>query len=1271
METGVIKTLLVLILAFILCPETTLANQNTGKKKKVLLISSYSPLKEGGINVISSFEKTLKDKTDVSISIEYMDSESSPNFETWAIWMKQLFKAYQEPPSAVVLLGNEAWSVYRKVCIPEWHTIPVILGNVKPIFIDYEKLTQTDSITNITQFPKMETTFDNFQITGYFYNDFIKENLQLIKKLQPEVRYVAFYYDNRYSLRYFSDYLCSLFDEIDSLDVCFLSGDKLSTTQLIDSISNMDSRHALLSAGWYTDVNHYPHAYTMLHNELSRSKSHVLYQVRDQDFSSLNFLGGYFILGKNLGNDIANLTYDVLTKGIKNSPSFQMTPSLPQYHINYPTLQYYGINPKNLPPNTIFYNEAPSLIKEYPMEVFLFVMVIVLMSILFIVILHFRKRKEEQYKIANQRMMRLLKAMPDMAFIFDSSLKITDIINPQENVLLGLDWQEMIGKSLQDAIAPIEAFKEAASIITKNLIRTKDTKQVFSFDYQVKIDDNIHYGRARTVPFNKDNVIYFCHDVTIHVEAERKVLKLQTFLQSVIDNLPIGLSVKDMSNEFRYLFYNDKACEFYGDTNSSDLLGKNDFEVHDPEAALFRQEDIMTSNSKIPLSFERIITDKKTKQPCKWGIITKSRLLNNDGSSYIISVIVDTTEIRKKELELENTRKELSIALDAGSLSAWMYDVKKQWFSSLYKESVTGNGFSLDHCMEFIHPDDVDKYREFIRQLSCGEKEKQRQVFRFMRNGSYNFYETYAMVIRSGKTGEVKRVVGTEKDISEEIRKQKEQEENKFKLEFAFDAAQIIPWEYNISTNIFSSPNPAVFEYTDVSLDKYLTYMNQEDMHLLRDGIKDLISGDIKSMDIQVRVAFPGKEMRWYEIHGLVFERDKEGKVCRIIGVRWDITDLKMTDELIELRNKAEESNRLKSAFLANMSHEIRTPLNAIVGFSNLIIETDDRSEIEEYSHIIEANNELLLQLINDILDLSKIEAGQLEFNYSDVDVSTIFYDLEQIYKYRIKKGVSLETDLPEQSCIIYSEKNRLTQVISNFLSNASKFTTSGSIRMGYSYTADSLRFYVQDTGKGISPENIPFVFNRFAKFDSFVQGTGLGLSICESIIHHLGGEIGVDSELNKGSLFWFTLPCKTKPSRPATTVKDQKAEIKISTKDKVANRQYTLMVAEDNDDNYLSLLHILKKDYQVIRASNGKDAVRLYHETHPDLILMDIKLPLMNGLEATKEIRKHDLNIPIVALTAYTFDNNRKQALNAGCTDFLAKPVNEKQLKELLKALL
>ena len=246
-----------------------------------------------------------------------------------------------------------------------------------------------------------------------------------------------------------------------------------------------------------------------------------------------------------------------------------------------------------------------------------------------------------------------------------------------------------------------------------------------------------------------------------------------------------------------------------------------------------------------------------------------------------------------------------------------------------------------------------------------------------------------------------------------------------------------------------------------------------------------------------------------------------------------------------------------------------------------------------------------------------------------------------------------------------------MTQVISNFLSNASKFTTSGSIRMGYSYTADSLRFYVQDTGKGISPENIPFVFNRFAKFDSFVQGTGLGLSICESIIHHLGGEIGVDSELNKGSLFWFTLPCKTKPSRPATTVKDQKAEIKISTKDKVANRQYTLMVAEDNDDNYLSLLHILKKDYQVIRASNGKDAVRLYHETHPDLILMDIKLPLMNGLEATKEIRKHDLNIPIVALTAYTFDNNRKQALNAGCTDFLAKPVNEKQLKELLKALL
>lgn len=234
------------------------------------------------------------------------------------------------------------------------------------------------------------------------------------------------------------------------------------------------------------------------------------------------------------------------------------------------------------------------------------------------------------------------------------------------------------------------------------------------------------------------------------------------------------------------------------------------------------------------------------------------------------------------------------------------------------------------------------------------------------------------------------------------------------------------------------------------------------------------------------------------------------------------------TEEEQREKEKIEEANRLKTAFLANMSHEIRTPLNAIVGFSNLIAQGECPEENrEEFCKTIETNNELLLQLINDILDLSKIEAGKLDFIYSDINVSEMFNHLMQVFRDKTKPGVELICILPEKPYVIHSEKNRLMQVMSNFLTNACKFTFKGSITMGYEETEGGLRFYVTDTGKGIAEENIPHVFERFAKFDTFIQGTGLGLSICKTIIDCLKGEIGVKSKEGKGSTFWFTIPCE------------------------------------------------------------------------------------------------------------------------------------------------
>lgn len=1107
----------------LLCGAAAEAAGEEPPQPRVLIVSSYSPIREEGSHLIGSLVGSLGDKIPAHITVEYMDCESSPEFSFWSSWMTQLFKTYPTPPSAVVLLGGEAWSAYRVTCPEAWRKVPVVLGSVKGGYIDYENFPAVN-VHRLQDMLPLSSSFGEFRVVGYYFKDYLKENLELVKRLQPQVTKVAFLYDNRYSFGFIRDYLRQTMAGVPGLELCNLDGDKLSTPQLLDTIAEMDTTYAILSAGWYTDAKRYPHAYSMVQNELARYTSKFVYQLVDQDFSNMNYLGGYFVAGKDLGLDLAELIYTVLAKGMENSPSFGLTPSSPKYYINSPLLARSGIDKALLPPGTVLYNTEPSLMEEHSLELLLLLLLLLLMLLFFGLALHYRKRRETYYKTANDWMMRMLESMPDMAVIYDADLKVRSVVNPQPNVLLGFTREDLIGLLVEDLGKKNPSFLASASVIAECVRRTARSKEVQCFNYEVDYEGKIYYSQSRTMPFGENNLICFVRDVTAQVKAEKEVLKLQTFLQSIIDNLPVGLFVKNVSDEYRYIFYNRRMADFYEDAYGYQL-GKNDYEMNDCQAGRYRREDEQVAQSDRPLTFERVIY--KNGEPCRWGVTTKSRLINNDGTCYIIAIITDTTAIRQKEFELENIRKELSIALEAGSMSAWAYDVERRWFSSLHKQTVADEGMSIETGAAMLHPDDREKYYRFMEDLSKGHTEKKQEVFRFMRGEAYGFYETYAIGIRSEQTGEVVQVVGTEKNITEDMARERELKESKSKLELAFTSAHIVPWEYNVSTGAFSSLSPGVFENKGILLGEYMDYVAADDRKRMYEGMDGLIEGASETMSIQLRATFPGKPLRWYEIHGVVSERDGEGHVVRIIGLRRDITALKMTDELIELRNKAEEASRLKSAFLANMSHEIRTPLNAIVGFSTLIGETDDREEIREYVGIIQTNNELLLQLINDILDLSKIEAGQMDFHYSTFEVSSIFCTLEQVYRGRAKEGVSLLLELPAADCLIHSEKNRLTQVLSNFVSNACKFTDGGCIRMGYTYTEKGLRFYVKDTGKGIAAENIPNVFKRFAKFDSFVQGTGLGLSISQSIVQHLKGEIGVDSQEGKGSEFWFTLPCR------------------------------------------------------------------------------------------------------------------------------------------------
>lgn len=373
-----------------------------------------------------------------------------------------------------------------------------------------------------------------------------------------------------------------------------------------------------------------------------------------------------------------------------------------------------------------------------------------------------------------------------------------------------------------------------------------------------------------------------------------------------------------------------------------------------------------------------------------------------------------------------------------------------------------------------------------------------------------------------------------------------------------------------------------------------------------------------------------------------------------------------------EMAQKAEKASRMKSLFLANMSHEIRTPLNAIEGFSRVMAETDSPEERMKYMEIVESNNSRLLSLINDILDLSRVEAGEISIKRSMIDLNDLCHSLLNIFKFRCSEYVKLEWNQPNMKVTLNTDPNRVTQVFSNLISNALKHTSKGSITYGYRLINDGteVEFFVSDTGSGIAPEDLNNIFGTYVSRDAENQnGYGLGLALCKTIVEKMDGTISVQSKLGEGSTFRFVLPFEgtiggiTKNSRTTTNSRT----IRSTTKTDLATAPLVL-VAEDEDSNFELVKIVLSKQYRLLRARNGIEAVTYCEDEHPDLILMDIRMPDMNGLDATRIIKEVNHDIPVIALSAYAFDENIREAKAAGCDEFMAKPFRVEDLIDMVE---
>ena len=370
---------------------------------------------------------------------------------------------------------------------------------------------------------------------------------------------------------------------------------------------------------------------------------------------------------------------------------------------------------------------------------------------------------------------------------------------------------------------------------------------------------------------------------------------------------------------------------------------------------------------------------------------------------------------------------------------------------------------------------------------------------------------------------------------------------------------------------------------------------------------------------------------------------------------------------------KAEKASQMKSLFLANMSHEIRTPLNAIEGFTRIIVETDSEEDRMKYYQIVESNNQRLSSLINEILDLSRVESGEIQLKKEMTDINQLCENIKQLFKFRCPESVKLEFEKPLMTATMNTDANRLIQVFSNLISNALKHTAMGSITYGFRVINEmtDIEFFVKDTGSGIEPEFIDNIFNTYASQDAEQQkGYGLGLALCKIIVEKMGGTIRVDSTVNVGSTFTFKLPFQGTVggiNKERTTTTTNVRTIRVSARPDDMN-QKTILVAEDEDSNYELVKIVLQKRYRLLRAHNGIEAVNLNEDEHPDLILMDIRMPEMNGLDATRIIKEINHETPVVALSAYAFEENIREAKMAGCDEFMAKPFRVENLVDMVK---
>lgn len=867
-----------------------------------------------------------------------------------------------------------------------------------------------------------------------------------------------------------------------------------------------------------------------------------------------------------------------------------------------------------------------------------------------------RKQAEAELRASEERFRSYIEYAPDGVFISDEKGKYVEV-NPAACKITGYSEEELLKQSIPDLIYP-----EDIEIGLRHFMEVNEKGFARGEIRFITKDGEVRYWNVSAVKLSETRLLGFVQDITERKKAEEslqeseerfKKLSSFTFEGIIIHNNAIAIDV------------NQSTVEILG-YERNEIIGMNLFSIIHPDSHALVKENLLKQVAS-PYQIIMIRKDGST-----FDAEIEARDISYNGEYFRVACIRDITE-RKQIFERINSMSEM---LDVAPNSISIHDTKGN-FHYANQKTYEIHGYGKNEFLQInLHELDVPESEALLSErLELIEKQGYAtfEVQHYRKDKTIFPLEVFAKkVIWQGQEA----ILSIATDITERIENLQKLNESEEKFR---EMAELLP------QIVFESDMQGKLTYVNKQAYKLTGYSEQDGL-IGKSTLSFYIPEDRERAAENIKLSLTGKKQALS--NGYTMTR-KDGSTFNVLvysnpiikgnepaglrGIIVDISEIKQAQkELIEAKEKAEESDRLKSAFLANMSHEIRTPMNGILGFAELLKEPGLTGEEQQrYIGIIEKGGERMLNIINDIIDISKIEAGLMKIDLTETNINEQTEYLYTFFKPEVegkKMKLRLNNSLPSKEVTITTDREKLYAVLSNLIKNAIKYSEAGEIEFGYEKKSDVLEFYVKDTGIGIPTDRQQAIFERFIQADiadkMARQGAGLGLSISTAYVEMLGGEMWVESKEGRGSTFYFTLPFKSKTKDRTETQEKQSTEVKYDDSPKLK-----IIIAEDDVDSlFLLELRLKKFSREIIKAYTGVEAVeKTRNNPDTDMILMDIRMPEMSGYEAVRQIRTFNKKVIIIAQTAYGLTGDREKAINAGCDEYLSKPIRIEELMKLI----